>query len=79
MSSVEAEYRSRMDALSPRERVERSMAMLKWARDLLARQVVSELGAVSEDRLKWEVALRLYRADPVCCRMIERELTDVSN
>ena len=55
------------------------MAMLKWARDLLARQVVSELGVVSEERLRWEVALRLYRADPVCCRMIERELADVSD
>jgi hypothetical protein len=33
-----------MDALSPQERLARCTAMLKWSRDLLARQVIAEFG-----------------------------------
>jgi hypothetical protein len=51
---------------------------LKWSRDLLARQVIAELGEVSETRLKWEVAKRMYGADPVARALIERRLADVS-
>jgi len=76
-SIIENEYRSRMDALSPAERVARSAAMFQWAREMLARQVTAELGEMSAERLKWEVALRQYGAEPAVRAMIEEKLQDV--
>ena len=78
MSAIEDEYRSRMDALPVTQRVARSMAMLQWTREMLGRQVVAESGAMSDERLRWEVALRLYGSDPATRSMIERRLADVS-
>ena len=77
-SIVEQHYTSLMDALSPQERIVRSVAMLKWTRDLLARQVTDELGAISDERLKWEVAKRMYGSDPTTIAMIDQRLRDVS-
>jgi hypothetical protein len=79
MSRIENEHQSRMDALSGRERVSRSLALLEWTRDMLARQIVSEMGSISDERLKWEIALRLYGADRAVRRMIEGKLADVSD
>ena len=67
-----------MDSLSPKERLARSVAMLKWTRDLLARQVIAKHGPMSDERLKWEVARRMYGADPAARAMIDRKLADVS-
>lgn len=75
--NVEKEYREAMARLTPAERVARSVAMAKWARDAIARQIVAEKGPRSDERLKWEVALRVYRADPVACRTIEKQLANV--
>ncbi len=77
-SIIEQHYQDRMDSLSAKQRVERSAAMFQWARELIARQIQSELGPMSAERLKWEVALRQYGADPVSKAMIERKLADVS-
>ena len=74
---VEHQYNSKMDALSPQERIARCAAMLKWTRDLLARQVTSELGAISDERLKWEVAKRMYGSDPAAKAIIDQRLKDV--
>ena len=78
MSLIESEYQSRMDALTGRERVARSLALLKWSREMIARQILAEKGAIPEERLKWEVALRLYGGDPAVRGMIESKLADVS-
>jgi hypothetical protein len=78
MGPIEQEYQSRMDALSGRERIARSLALLAWSRQMIARRITAERGEMSEERLKWEVALRLYGSDPTVRRMIENELTDVS-
>ena len=72
-------YQKRMGLLSPQERMARCVAILKWTRDLLARQIQEELGEVGPERLKWEVALRMYGADPKARVLIERKLADVSN
>lgn len=77
-SIVDQEYTSRMDALSPPERIARCTGMLKWTRDLLARQIIAELGAISDERLKWEVARRMYGSDPAARAIIDRRLEDVS-
>lgn len=78
-SLVEQQYQARMDSLSPRDRVERCAAMLKWTRDLLGRRVIAELGAMSDERLKWEVAKRMYGADPAARSIIDRRLENVSD
>ena len=77
-SMVEQRYASRMDALSPQERMARCVAMLKWTRDLLARQIIAELGTISDERLKWEVASRMYGSDPAARAIIDQRLEDVS-
>lgn len=77
--NAEKIYEARLAALSPCERVARSAAMLKWSRDLLARLVLQELGTISHERLKWEVAKRMYGASPVALALIEKKLADVSN
>jgi hypothetical protein len=79
MSPIELEYQSRMDALSGKERIARSLALLAWSRQMIARRIIAEKGDISEERVKWEVALRLYGSDPAVCRMIESELADVSS
>ena len=77
MSIIEQEYLARMDALSVKERVARSVAMFQWTREMIARQIVAEAGPMSTERLKWEVALRQYGADAVSREMIQRKLDDV--
>ena len=77
MSSIESEYQSRMDALTGKERIARSMAMLKWTREMLARQILAEEGPMSDERLRWKVALRLYAGDAEVCRWIESRLAHV--
>ena len=78
MTLIEQEYQSRMDALPGRERIARSLALLAWSRQMIARRIMAERSDISAERLKWEVALRLYGSDPAVRRMIESELTDVS-
>lgn len=65
--------------MTGKERVSRSLALLQWSREMIARQITTEKGAISEERLKWEVALRLYGGDHVARRMIESKLADVSH
>ena len=76
--SVESEYRKRIDAMTIAQRVQRAAEMLAWARGFVARQVLAELGSVPEERLKWEVALRQYGADPMARSLIEEMLYRVS-
>lgn len=78
-SIVEQHYQSRMDSLSAKERVERCAAMFQWSREMLARQVMVKSGPMSAERLKWEVAKRLYGADPAARALIDRKLADVSD
>jgi hypothetical protein len=76
--SVEALYQERIDRMTIAERVQRAAALFAWSRGFVARQVVAENGAVPIERLKWEVALRQYGADPVARSMIERMLARAS-
>jgi hypothetical protein len=78
MTLIEQAYQSRMDALTGKERVARSLALLQWSREMIARRIVAEKREISAEQLKWEVALQLYRGDPRVCQMIESKLVDVS-
>ena len=77
-SPIEKLYQEAIDALTPAQRVARSAAMFAWTRDQIARQIVAEQGATDSERLKWQVALRLYGNEPTVRRLIQRKLADVS-
>lgn len=70
-SFIENEYRRRIDSMTISERVQRADALLCWARGFVARQILAERGPLSDERLKWEVALRQYGADPTTRALIE--------
>ena len=78
MGIVEQVYQQAVDAMTPAEKFARMHALLFWARDLYARQLREKLGDVSDERLKWEVALRQYGSDPRTRKLIEQKLRDVS-
>ena len=77
MGLIESKYVDRMDALTPKERVARAASMLQWARETIARQIISELGSMSPDRLKWMVAMRQYGADKTTRELIQKVLINV--
>ena len=77
MSLVETDYQRLVAAMTPAERIERSVNLLAWAREVTGRRIIEELGEMSDDRLKWEVALRHYGHEPVMRKLIERELARV--
>ena len=77
MNVVEREYYERIAAMTPKQRVARAAALLQWARQLMARQIVADGGPVRPERLKWLVALRQYGSDPTVRAMIERILERV--
>lgn len=77
MSLVEETYRAAVDAMTPAQRIERMHGLLRWVRDLYAREIVAEHGEMSAERLQWEVALRLYGSDRRTRSLIEARLRDV--
>ncbi|HUG18038.1 MAG TPA: hypothetical protein VMM56_03625 [Planctomycetaceae bacterium] len=68
-----------MAALTPKERMDRAVAMLKWARDAIGRQILKEEPDCDAETLKWKVAARLYASDRRVVAMIERILERVSD
>lgn len=79
MSLIEDTYRRSVAEMTPAQKLRRMHDMLHWVRDLYARQLREQLGNVSEERLKWEVALRQYGGDERTRRMIEGKLRDVQS
>ncbi len=79
MSLVEEVYQQRIAAMTPAEKFRRMHEMLFWVRDLYARQLREKLGDISEERLKWEVALRQYGGDRRTRELIEGKLRDVQS
>ena len=83
-SIVEIEYQARIDAMLPKERIARSLAMFQWMREVVGRQLIKEVVASGErpmldEELKWQTALRIYGAEPAVVALIERRLKDVSH
>ena len=76
---VEQAYRESISAMSGKERVARSMAMLKWTRDTIAREIRAQDPELTDEQIKLKVALRLYASDDQLCKMIENHLTEIAN
>ena len=79
MSAIQQQFDERIAAMSPRERVARSAAMLKWVRDLTARQIRKEHPDACEREVKLRVGLRMYGAHPAMVRLLEGLLDRVSD
>lgn len=77
VSLIESAYQQRIDAMTPAERFQRAEEMLAWSRDVMARQILNERGPLPPERLKWEVALRMYGHEPAARELIEKKLADV--
>ena len=79
MSMIAAEYRNRIDAMTPAERVSRSAAMFVLTRNQIERQIVLAEGEMEPEVLKWKIALRLYGNSAIIRQLIARELANVSS
>jgi hypothetical protein len=79
MGFIESKYRDRMDALEPKKCVASAVSMFRWDREAIARQILSDLGPMSSERLKWMVAIRQYGADPTTRELTQRALVNVPN
>jgi hypothetical protein len=77
-SELAARFRTVQASLPPYVRVARAAAMFAWARDLIGREIVSHAGPLSDTRLKWETAMRLYGSDAASRKLIQRMLDHVS-
>ncbi len=75
---IEQRYQEAVDRLSVREKIAQSFAMFDWARSWIARQIVEERGVMDTERLRWEVALRVYGDEPGARQLIERHLVGSS-
>ncbi len=78
VTAVELEYQRRNDAMSPSERIARSAAMFVWTRQQMARQVLKTNSTLSEEQVKWQVALKLYEHEPEVVKLILEHLQHVS-
>lgn len=61
------------------EKMQRSVAMLKWTRDMIAREIKAQTPDITLEQLRWEVALRQYGCEPQVRVLIERMLKSVSS
>jgi len=69
--SIEVEYRERVDAMTVVERIRRAETLFNWSRDYIARSILAARGVISDDDLKWEVALRQYGSHPATKELID--------
>ncbi len=78
-TEVELEYERRCRAMSPAEKMSRSAAMLAWTREQMARRIRDAEPGLSDEEVKWQVALRLYESEPEVVKLIEEHLASVSS
>jgi len=78
VTDVEFEYQKRIDAMSPAEKMARSSAMFAWTRLQMARQFRKSNPTLSDEQVKWQVALKLYEREPAVIKLIEECLQHVS-
>lgn len=77
-SEIELEYERRWKAMSPAEKVARSAAMFAWTRQQMAIRIRTTQPSLSDEEVKWHVALQLYEREPEVVRLIQEQLAHVS-
>ena len=78
-SEIELEYERRWKAMSPAEKVARSAAMFAWTRQQMAIRIRNTQPSLSDEEVRWHVALQLYERDSDVVRLIQEQLADVSS
>ena len=76
-SEIELEYERRWQAMSPAEKVARSAAMLAWTRQQMAIRIRNTQPSLSDEEVRWHVAMQLYERDPEVVRLIQEQLANV--
>ena len=71
ITDVESEFRARVAAMSPAERIRRAEELFRWSRDWIVRSIRAPGVHVPEKVLRRQLALRLYGADPRFRRLLE--------
>ena len=77
MSVVQKKYEQLIDAMPVHVKVARAAKMFQWSRDWIMRQVLAEKGPMSEERLRLEIALKMYGHEEPMRRLIEEALSHV--
>lgn len=78
MSLVEQVYQQAIDAMAPADKLARAETLLAWTRNSIARRLRAEWGAeVSDARIRWETALRMYESEPAIARLIREQIARV--
>ena len=75
---VDLEYERRWKAMSHAEKVARTAAMFAWTRQQMARRIRDVEPHLSEEEVKWRVALKLYEREPEVVKLIQEHLSSVS-
>jgi hypothetical protein len=78
-TEIDIEYQRRVDAMSIREKIERTAAMLAWTRQQMASRIRQQSPELTDEQLKWHVALKLYESEPAVATMIQGRLIHVSS
>ncbi len=76
-NSVEDQYQLAINRMTSAEKLARMQDMFNWMRDLYLRQAKAKFGDACPERLKWEVALRIYDSDPAIKKLIEEHIQHV--
>ena len=79
VSEVELEYERRLRAMSPAEKMARSAAMFAWTRQQMARRIRIDQPSLTDEQVKWQVALKLYEREPEVVKLIQEHLSRVSS
>jgi len=77
-TEVDLEYERRWKAMSHAEKVSRSAAMFAWTRQQMARRIRHDEPNLSDEEIKWRVALKLYEREPHVVKLIQEHLANVS-
>ena len=73
-TEVELEYERRWKAMSHAEKISRSAAMFAWTRQQMARRIRDVEPSLSDEEVKWRVALKLYEREPEVVKLIQEQL-----
>jgi hypothetical protein len=77
-TEVDLEYERRWKAMSPAEKFSRSAAMFAWTRQQMARRIRNADPSLSDEEIRWHIALKLYEREPEVIKLIQEHLASVS-
>ncbi|MBL8818732.1 MAG: hypothetical protein JNL58_22075 [Planctomyces sp.] len=79
MSDVQRRYDKLIDEMPIHVNVARAEEMFQWFRYWIIRQVLAEKGPMCEERLRLEIAMKMYRHEESVRQLIEKALSHVSH